>query len=204
MRFRLLVEGPDDIHLIKNVAREYGVILEPNVEIHPCGGVHNLIHESLPIHLKGSYDSVGVVVDADLDVAARWQSLRDQLRAAGYNAPTEPAADGLILVSHKPIVGVWLMPDNTLPGTLEDFAQQLIPSDDPLWPRARAAVEAIPEEERRFVPAATRKAEIHTFLAWQESPGTPLGLAVTKQYFRTDAVLCQRFAAWLRRLRTET
>jgi hypothetical protein len=94
------------------------------------------------------------------------------------------------------------MPDNSLPGSLEDFATHLIPPDDALWPRAMKAVEDIPVGERRFT--APRKAEIHTYLAWQKDPGAPLGLAVTKKYFQTDTDLCKRFVAWLRQLKEIT
>ena len=42
------------------------------------------------------------------------------------------------------------------------------------------------------------KAFIHTWLAWQEDPGTPMGLAITKKYLSTnDKVLCNSFIEWL-------
>ena len=44
------------------------------------------------------------------------------------------------------------------------------------------------------------KALIHTWLAWQEDPGTPLGLAVTKRYLDGDHALAQQFVQWLLRL----
>ncbi len=44
------------------------------------------------------------------------------------------------------------------------------------------------------------KALIHTWLAWQENPGTPLGQAITKHYLTTDTDLCQQFVDWLNRL----
>jgi hypothetical protein len=93
------------------------------------------------------------------------------------------------------------MPDNSLPGTIEDFATHLIPARDELWPRAVRAVETIPAAERRFSNAAVRKAEVHTYLAWQEDPGTPLGLAVTKKYFQSDVGLATRFITWLKTLK---
>jgi hypothetical protein len=196
MPFLLLVEGSDDQHLIRNVAREHGVDLEQK-DVRICGGIERLLHEILPVSLKGTLP-VAVVVDADRDLAARWDAVAYQLTAAGYHAPKSPPMDGVILLDRQPAVGVWLMPDNSLPDALEDFATHLIPTGDPLWPRAVNVVGDIPAENRRFT--SDRKAEIHTYLAWQEEPGTPLGLAVTKRYFQTDSDLCKRFVGWLRQL----
>ena len=41
------------------------------------------------------------------------------------------------------------------------------------------------------------KAEIHTWLAWQEEPGTPMGQAITKQYLDTNKELAKKFIGWL-------
>ncbi len=200
MPFRLLAEGSDDKNLVMHVAREHGIEFDQE-EIRDCRGITTLLHEILPETLKGTA-TVAVVVDSDLDLAGRWNAIRHRLRQAGYDAPASPPADGLILSSRPPAVGVWLMPDNTIPGTLEDFAKELIPSNDTLWPRAVNVVETIPAAERRFT--VERKAQIHTYLAWQEEPGTPLGAAVAKKYFQTDSELCKRFVRWLKHLKEIT
>jgi len=200
MSFLLLVEGSDDKHLIKNVARQHKLDIDAQKEIRDCEGIEKLLQD-LPVFLKTSAGAIAIVVDADLDVAARWQALAHRLTEAGYQVPPSPPVDGLILFDRRPAVGVWLMPDNTLPGSIEDFAKHLIPSTDELWPRAISAVEDIPIAARLFSTSAHRKAQIHTYLAWQESPGTPLGLAVTKRYFHTDTELCTRFVQWLRKLK---
>ena len=44
------------------------------------------------------------------------------------------------------------------------------------------------------------KAKIHTWLAWQEDPGTPMGSAVTKKYLTTTPPICQAFVNWLNAL----
>lgn len=201
MAFSVLVEGSDDKHLIKNVAREHGLDLDSTKDFHDCGGIERLLHEVLPIMLKSSERAIAVVVDADLDLLSRWQAITHRLADAGYTVPSTPDAGGLILTDRRPAVGLWIMPDNSLPGAIEDFAVQLIPSGDELWPRAVDAVADIPQADRRFATGATRKAEIHTYLAWQEEPGTPLGLAVTKTYFKTDAELCRTFINWLKRVK---
>ena len=77
-------------------------------------------------------------------------------------------------------VGVWLMPDNKVPGIVENFVSFLIPdADAPLWQRAKDCVDGIPEEQRHFSTLALPKAQIHTWLAWQEDPGQQFGIAMT-------------------------
>ena len=69
-----------------------------------------------------------------------------------------------------------------------------------LLERAVSCVDGIPPEQRRFRDTYRSKALIHTWLAWQEEPGTPLGLAVTKRYLDADHALARQFVQWLRRL----
>src|SRR5207237_1120020 len=74
----LMVEGPDDMHVLRHLCMRRGV---PDFgEIKPHDGLEHLL-ESFPVRLKASEegDIVGVVVDADTDTTARWHSIRDRL-----------------------------------------------------------------------------------------------------------------------------
>ncbi|HST61263.1 MAG TPA: DUF3226 domain-containing protein, partial [Longimicrobium sp.] len=53
---------------------------------------------------------------------------------------------------------------------------------------------------RRFSPVHRSKALIHTWLAWQEQPGSPMGQAIGKRDLDAQAPQAQRFVAWLQRL----
>ncbi|MCI0697091.1 hypothetical protein L0337_34435 [candidate division KSB1 bacterium] len=92
------------------------------------------------------------------------------------------------------------MPENTVPGMLENFVQFLVPVGDVLWTLADDCLQRIPKPEQRFSDAHRIKAHIHTWLAWQEDPGTPMGLAITKRYFKGDAPEVQKLIAWVQRL----
>jgi len=92
------------------------------------------------------------------------------------------------------------MPDNQLPGILEDFIGFLVPQGDLLWTRAADCLKSIPLEQRRFTSAKQAKAHIHTWLAWQEEPGTPFGSAITKRYLDADALHAQKLMNWVKRL----
>lgn len=48
--------------------------------------------------------------------------------------------------------------------------------------------------------AYLRKANIHTWLSWQEEPGKPMGQAITKRYLDTSAPHAQQLIDWMRRL----
>ena len=68
-------------------------------EVKTHDSVHHLL-ESIPVVLKASHDGdiVGVVIDADISLPSRWQSLRDKLFGLEYvNVPEMPAHDGTIL-----------------------------------------------------------------------------------------------------------
>jgi hypothetical protein len=52
----------------------------------------------------------------------------------------------------------------------------------------------------RFAPKDQAKAHVHTFLAWHEVPGVPMGLAITKKFLDADSPDARSFVAWLCRL----
>ncbi len=199
----LLVEGNDDEHVIKHVCGTRGV--QKLDEIKPQDGVEQLL-ENLPVRLKESdVEVLGIVVDADADLAARWQSLRNRLTKAGYqNVPPHPSADGTILdppaSTLLPRVGIWVMPDNQTTGILEDFLQFLIPEGSPLFEYVQSSVMNIPNGEQRFTELAKPKAIVHTWLAWQKEPGKPLGTAITARFLDPDVEQVDVLVSWLKRL----
>lgn len=69
------------------------------------------------------------------------------------DVPPDPDPGGTIIEqADQPVVGIWLMPDNQLPGMLEDFIAFLVSEDDVLWGQAEHCLRQIPEQERRFSP----------------------------------------------------
>ncbi len=201
-KYLLLVEGKDDRHVLQHLFLRHQIPAAVSNSIKDCEGVDKLI-ESLPVRLKSSgLQRLGVVLDANASLANRWEALRNIVANAGYSSiPTEPQALGTILIEEgKPTIGIWLMPNNTLPGMLEDFVQYLIPNEDVLWKLAEEALQKIPKQEQRFIGAHRIKAHLHTWLAWQEDPGTPMGLAITKRYLDANAPSAQQFIEWVRRL----
>ena len=199
----LLVEGDDDERVLRQVCRSRA-LPQPD-KFMPCDGVDALL-KAISVHLRAGAapgDVVGVVVDADADPGARWQAVRDRLSAAGYaDAPSAPDPDGTVLEppagSILPKAGIWLMPDNSGPGILEDFLRFLVPAPNVLFDHAEASVASIPE--RLFSPNDEPKALIHTWLAWQKEPGRPYGTAIAARFLNPDVPQVRVLAEWLRRL----
>ena len=201
----LIVEGVNDrefvYHLTNHVDIPHGAY-----EIHRweknIGGFQTVVN-SLPGFLVGSdVQRLGIVVDADEHPAHHWTSVVNKLRDFGYNLPSRPVRGGVVHSEpgKRILVGLWLMPDNESTGMLENLAAALIVPGDPLWGRAVDAVTRIPDSERRFKPTYEAKAHMHTWLAWQDEPGTQLGLAFDRHYLDAAAPPAVDFVQWLKRL----
>ncbi|MCA1625092.1 MAG: hypothetical protein LC768_01590 [Acidobacteria bacterium] len=213
----LLVEGTDDLHVLAHIFKSHG--FEGKIFIRDQEGVENVkkgldenffdnLLEDLPVELKGSeVIALGIVVDADFNLNARWRSFANKLKDLKYeDVPDLPEPNGTILTHSEdlPKIGVWLMPNNTLPGMLEDFVKLLVPDEQKeLLQRANEAVDAIPKEERLFVTEnsdETSKAQIYTYLAWQERPGVPYGVAIREKFLKADSPHTLNLMTWIKEL----
>jgi hypothetical protein len=202
----LLVEGQNDQHVVWALCEQHQLaktfsVLTPDDK--KKQGIEAIL-EGLPLRLKvEGLHTLGILVDANHDLAARWQAVRHQLSASGYkNIPRTPPPSGLIITpAGLPRVGIWLMPNNQVPGMLEDFVAELIPTDDSLRPKAESALQDIETSQlNRYTIAHRPKALIHTWLAWQETPGMPMGQAITAQALQYNSPLARRFIEWLKLL----
>lgn len=204
----LLVEGKDDQHVIYAIRDSHGIDKDSFI-IQEKQGIDNLF-EGLEVNLiegSSAIERIGIVIDADQDLNARWQKTLNILRKADYqNLPAQPEANGTIIgQDFKPILGVWIMPDNQIRGMLEDFLEFLIPDKDKneVWTKAvKCSQEILDEigEEKRFSKTHLSKAKIHAYLAWQDEPGKPFGTAITAKYLQADNPQCEKFVEWLNRL----
>ena len=201
----LMVEGSDDAHVLKHICGAHDIPLLDEVKSH--GGASELL-ESIPVRLKASSeegDVVGVIMDADTSLDARWQSIRSIFVQLGYqNVPPQPNPDGTILEAPNggallPRAGVWIMPDNKTPGILEDFLRFLVP-DQPndLFDHVERSVDSIPDQ--RFIDNDRPKVIIHTWLAWQKEPGRPYGTAITARFLDSNLPQARVLASWIARL----
>lgn len=205
-RMRLLVEGTSDFGVFRELWKRLHDKEEPPFTLDTQFGLQGLRERFSALLLGSEVDRLGIVVDADDGVEARWPGFYQILVERGYRpVPKRLPVDGLVL--ERPdltvgTVGVWLMPDNASPGALEDFVQYLVPPGDELWRHAGEVVETIPRELKRFTSRKQLKAHVYSWLAWQKEPGLRLGPAIERRLLDTDAPHAASFIVWLRRLFT--
>ena len=130
--------------------------------------------------------------------------MRNLLLKEGYDVPENVNLDGTIVThDNLPTIGIWLMPNNNIAGMLEDFCIEL------------ADVKTIKYIEQtvnkaklgghtNFKKVHYSKSVIHTFLAWQDTPGMPLGQSITAQALNADRPLANRFIKFLQTLFQQT
>lgn len=93
------------------------------------------------------------------------------------------------------------MPDNLLPGMLEDFVRFLVPDGDVLLSKAESVLAEIEQSQiHRYSLVHHPKALIHTWLAWQKIPGRPMGQSITARVLLHDTPVALSFVRWLQRL----
>jgi hypothetical protein len=98
-------------------------------------------------------------------------------------------------------VGVWIMPDNKLPGMLETFLGYLLPtSTSDLWSVAEKSVNEAKESGAPFIESHRQKAQIYTWLAWQKPPGRQLHQAIQQRILDPTHPEAVKFVAWFRNL----
>ena len=202
---RLIFEGPDDKNVVMNLLYNHvhsGNRLDDVFESKDKEGVENLI-QTLNEELKATdLGRLGVVLDADTDLARQWARVTRVLDEHGCReVPAAPVATGTIVETNDgKKIGIWVMPDNQNTGALEDFVGKLIGEDDNLWPKAQSDVNDIAAEHRRFKETYLSKAQVHTWLAWQEEPGTKMGETFKKKYLDPEHPQAKVFVAWIKQL----
>lgn len=204
---RLLVEGKNDQHIVWALCKQYAVPETFTVEIPKSevdsGGVDKLLSSIAIYVLEPGLRSLGIVIDADERPQDRWRSIQNHLSEAGYSGiPDVPDRRGMILTAPlRPRIGVWMMPNNALTGSIEDFSRLLIDSADPLLLTAEETVASLEQRNiQRFRPTHRSKALLHTWLAWQDPPGMPMGTALTAKALNPESPLATQFVDWIQRL----
>jgi hypothetical protein len=201
---RLYVEGKADLFVIAEIAEKTGIIWDPKkppIYIEAVGSKSDLVNpKSLGTRLKDSdLQAIGIVIDADEDPIATWMSIRNSCLKSIPDFPKDLPPTGLIHRTSDGInVGIWMMPDNQLRGMLETFLAYLVAENDSLWEYARSTVTQAKTNGATFKPTHQDKANIHTWLAWQDEPGQQLHTALQKKILQPQHPKAQDFAHWLK------
>ncbi len=198
----LLVEGKNDLHVISALCNKISV--EKNFTIIDCEGVDKLF-ESIPVWFKKSgLKTIGIIIDADTNISSRWILLKEIIKNLDFIVNDSIPEGGLLLTNNKGIkLGIWIMPNNKTTGMLEDFISFLVPEGDRLKSIVYETLDKVEKQGlNKYKPIHRSKAFIHNWLSYQETPGTPLGLAITKEYLTTNSETCTKLGEWLKNLFT--
>ena len=205
---QLLVEGQDDKFSVVGLMEHHvgwpDRPTEPPVYIESVGSVSEILKASfLRTKLKESgLNALGVMIDADVEPTARWDSFRSTCARTFPDMPDVLPSGGLITQNASGLrLGLWLMPDCSSSGMLESFLRHLVPEPDaPLWAHAESSFEAACRIGSPCRAAHSDKARIHTWLAWQDPPGESLGRALTRKTLDPTVKTATAFVAGFKQL----
>lgn len=204
----LLVEGPDDCHAFYHIFRHV-TGRRSAFQIGCCGNDTAVLDtlSSVVVGSRTTKSTLGAVLDADRDtgVMARLQSIRQRLQTA-YEIPATFPQEGLI-VSPKPsrvdrerlpVIGIWIMPDNTRDGIFEDLIGSA------MLPNTKEYIATVVDRAKRDSIATFRDVErakviVKTHMAWQDPNKKNLGEALGS-HFELLNTACGPFVRWLERL----
>ena len=189
----LLVEGVDDKHVVEHLRR----VVAPDLAFccRSADGYDPLL-KAIPLEMRPDDRRVlGILMDANANVADRWRAIGNRLRGENVQLPDQPEERGTIIEGDLR-VGVWLMPDNSTQGELENFVAELVPRRDPVWPLAEQYIDSIPSEARQFSSSKETRAKLHAWLATRERP-RQMGTAISAGWLDATAPAATGFANWL-------
>ncbi len=169
---KLLVEGQTDLYVIAEIRNVKS--LPDNFDILDEESISKLIEGITPRLKSSGLEAIGIVVDADENLSEIWNSLTKKFKEISIELPNKIDDQGLILEREGVKIGIWIMPNNNLKGTLEDFLYYLIPQNDLLIDEVENHLQTIESKNlQKYNPNNRTKAKIHSWLALQESPGSP-------------------------------
>lgn len=200
----LLTEGDNDCHVIAALCKHYK--LPESFGLDACGSDDKVFKKLGALLNTENKEVIGVVLDADNpNFAAKWHKFQTTMDKVGIHCDDQPNPHGTIIpvTDIYPKIGLWLMPDNRVDGMLEDFCMTM--AEPGAIDFSQECVSTAQEKgHTSFIANHHSKAVVHTYLAWQNEPGRPLGQAITAKVLDPQHPLAKTFADWLIRLFADT
>jgi hypothetical protein len=142
------------------------------------------------------------MLDADTKLEGCYERIRSACIGFFPKLPKKMPAAGLIVDNdERRRFGVWMMPDNVSAGALEVFLRSLVPeSSEPVWNYATECAAKARAVGAPYHASHASKADLYTWLAWQNSPGQSPGVAITKRILDPQSASATPFVNWFREL----
>lgn len=155
----------------------------------------------------GTTERLAVVIDADKEIHGggferTLNQLSQRLNERGYTLSKGCDPWGLIFAHDDGLndIGAWIMPNNADEGALEHWIQiNVHPDEGVLMQHARTSIDQIPNGQK-FKEIRRTKAEVATWLAWQDEPDHGLWQAVKPGLLDESAPQFQALHAWLKKV----
>jgi hypothetical protein len=208
----LMVEGQDELRTIPYLIEANGIEWEPNgqkiVLIQEYEGFSNLSSPdeiTTELQISGR-EALGIIFDADDNPDGQWQSIKNSCLPSIPDLPESIPAAGLIHIAklnngREVRFGIWMMPDNKMRGMLETFLAYMIPDQsDRLWKFAQEVSIESKNRGATFKDSYFDKANIYTWLAWQEEPGRQLHQAIKHHILQPQHPKANSFVTWFKDL----
>ncbi len=176
----IVVEGREEELFFGALIRHLGL---QGIQILPIGGKKQLRRNLKTLALSRGFSEVaflGVVRDANNDPNAAFQSVRDAMQAVKLPAPEHP----LVLVGEKPRVAILILPEEGMPGMLEDLCLRAV-AGDPAFFCVEEYLKCL-KIRGLLLPDNISKARVQAFLASRSKAGLRLGEAAEAGFWRWD------------------
>jgi hypothetical protein len=204
----LLVEGKQEVRVIPELIEangvDWGARNNPVVYLRDCDGYGMIVDaDVISTELQASgLSALGIMIDADDNLNGRWQSIRNVCLKSIPDIPEDLPENGLIHHAPNEVkFGIWIMPDNRMRGMLETFLAYLLPDgNEPLWQFARETTKQAKNKGALFTDAHYDKANIYTWLSWQDPPGRQLHQAAMERILNPQHPNAQKFVTWFKTL----
>jgi hypothetical protein len=170
----LIGEGKDEVNFFTALLAHLQLT---DFQVEEYGGKGNLTKYLREFSVRPGRQQVvalAITRDADGDVGQVFQSIGTLLT---YNQLPAPSAAGQIIAG-SPRVGVFILPDNRRPGTLEDLCLDAVQGDGAMKCVQDYFNCVIQNTPRHPKPIA--KAQLHAWLASQVDPDLRLGEAALR------------------------
>lgn len=206
----LLVEGHDDRFVIANLyEKATKTTWEQSerqylVDIDPLGSNQQVLSAVRVKWKESGRKYVGIVVDADEATAGRWNQVKAHApqEVAGLLPQAIPTEGLVVNLPSGKRFGAWIMPDNESAGMLETFLNTLRSTSKELSDHVvKSMRDAQPlMNGKGWINAHADKAELHTWLAWQNPPGRQLHEAVMHNLLDITGPTAGAFVRWMKNL----
>lgn len=205
---RLIVEGYEDLYSVQGLMSAH-IAWPPGPEhapvfIHIGKSDEEILEDGYITTILKAHGvkTVGVMLDADSKPRGRYARIRNLCLGTFPKMPDDLPQTGLVVDNDDgQRLGVWVMPDNSSEGSLETFLKYLVPDEaKPLWEHGMESVAKAKKMGAACRDVHNEKANLFTWLSWQDPPGQKPGVALAKKVLDPHSPSAAIFVTWFREL----